>query len=448
MITLKIRYTVQESFKDTISNYQRQYNNLLHLFYNRLKEGISETACKHLEFNNLELMNSWFRQSCVKDASYLIKDSKDEVILFGGKKLFEQRFRKNISKEDFKEKKLVPFTSTGEGRCKGNRLFRLVESLDRVIFQPKSGTKISLNLIGVGKNRVSILRKLYRHQLSCDLPITYKLDKQYVYISFDEIILQEELVKPIENRVMSIDMNPNYMGYSILDWKDSEKFEIVKTGIISLKSLNDYDKSLKDRKLPSNSNDRVYTHNKRVYETLESSKYLIKLAKHYQCECFAIEDLNMKSKDLGYGRANNKLILNNWNRNKLSSNLEKRCKILGIKFLKVIPNYSSIIGNLVYRNLQLPDPILASIEISRRCYEFNLQYIMKIKNKTKNIVLPILESLKDKVKHSLEEVKCFIDFENWQELFSLLKKSKLKYRFPFDEKVFESKTLKLVNQFY
>jgi len=30
----------------------------------------------------------------------------------------------------------------------------------------------------------------------------------------------------------------------------------------------------------------------------------------------------------------------------------------------------------------------------------------------------------------------------------LLKKSKVKYRFPFDEKVFQTKTLKLINQFY
>jgi len=448
MLTLKIKYSVQDCFKDTISDYQRQYNNLLHLFYNRLKEGISETACKHLSFNNLELMNSWLRQSCVKDTSYLIKDFKDDAILFGGKKLFEKRFRKNISKEEFKEKRLVPFMSAGDSKRKGNRLFRLVESLDRVIFQPKANLKISLTLIGVGKNRIKILKKLYQHQLACDLPITYKLDKQYIYITFDEVILQEKLVKPTENRIMSIDMNPNYIGYSILDWKDSEKFEVVKTGIISLKNLNDYDKSLKDKKLPATDSERIYTYNKRVYETLESSKYLIKLAEHYKCECFAIEDLNMKSKDLGYGRVNNKLILNNWNRNKLASNLEKRCNILGIKFLKVIPNYSSIIGNLVYRDLQLPDPILASIEISRRCYEFNLQYVKKIKTKTKNIVLPILESLKDKVKHSLEEVKCFIDFENWQQLFSLLKKSKLKYRFPFKEKVFQTKTLRFVNQFY
>ena len=49
MITLKIKYIAEkESDKQIISEYQKQYNNLLHLFYNRLKEGVSETKCKHL----------------------------------------------------------------------------------------------------------------------------------------------------------------------------------------------------------------------------------------------------------------------------------------------------------------------------------------------------------------------------------------------------------------
>ena len=61
-----------------------------------------------------------------------------------------------------------------------------------------------------------------------------------------------------------------------------------------------------------------------------------------------------------------------------------------IKFLKVIPSYSSFIGNFLYRGLNLPDPILASIELGRRGYEFNSQYIEKTKEKSKTIVQPSL----------------------------------------------------------
>lgn len=447
MITLKIKYAVEnESDSLIIVDYQKQYNNLLHLFYNRLKDGVSETECKHLEYNNLDLMKSWFRQSCVKDASYLLKD-REGTVLFGGKFLFKQLLRKNITKEEFKEKRLVPLCSIGEGKSYGNRLFRLQNDCYSIIFSPVSKEKIKLNLIGIGK-RIKFLQKLYFHQQLKDTPITYKLDKEYVYISFDETILQEKIVKPISNRIFSIDMNPNYVGWSVLNWKSSGEFDIVDSGVISLKSINDIEQKYMKMKLPSSSKKRKYLNNKRQHETLEISKFLVDIAKHYSCECFSIEDLSIKSKDSKQGKKFNKLVNNNWNRNKLVNNLRKRCNIYGIKFVGVQPQYSSVIGNLVYRELSLPDMVLSSIEISRRCYEFNLQYILKVKEKTKNVIFPTLtKSLLDKVKHSLEEVKCFVDFVDWKQITSELKKSKLRYRFPLDERVFQSKTLRFVNVF-
>ena len=446
MITLKIKYIAKdESDNLVIVDYQRQYNNLLHLFYNRLKDGVSETKCKHLQYNNLDLMKSWFRQSCVKDASFLLKN--EETVLFGGKHLFEQRLRHNISKEEFKERRLVPLCSIGDKNYRGNRFFRLSEDCYSITFSPISKQKIKLNLIGVG-NRIQVLQKVYIHQQLKDTPITYKLDKKFIYISFDESILQESIIKPISNRIFSIDMNPNYIGWSVVDWKSSDEFKVVNSGVVSLKNINDVEFKLKKLKLPSTSKERKYLNNKRNYETLEVSKFLIDIAKHYLCECFAIEDLSIKSKDNLQGKNFNRLVNNNWNRNKLVNNLRKRCNIYGIKFVETSPQYSSIIGNLVYRNLELPDMVLSSIEISRRCYEFNLQYIKKIKAKTKNVIFPIItESLLDKVKHSLEEVKCFVCFVNWKQIHSALKKSKLRYRFPLDERVFKTKTLRFVNVF-
>ena len=44
--------------------------------------------------------------------------------------------------------------------------------------------------------------------------------------------------------------------------------------------------------------------------------------------------------------------------------------MLNIKLLQVVPEYSLFIGNFLYRSLNLPDMILASIELSRRAYEF------------------------------------------------------------------------------
>ena len=372
---------------------------------------------------------------------------KEGTVLFGGKYLFEQRFRHNISKEEFKEHRLVPLCSIGEGRCNGNRLFRLSEDCYSIVFSPTVKNRIQLKLVGVG-NRIKVLQKVYIHQQLKDTPITYKLDKKFVYISFDESILQEKSVNSIQNRIFSIDMNPNYVGWSVVDWKSSDEFKIVNSGVVSLKNINDVEYNIKKLKLSSASKERKHLNNKRKYETLEISKFLVNVAKHYQCECFVIEGVSIKSKDNKQGKNFNRLVNNNWNRNKFVDNLKKRCNIYGMKLVEIEPQYSSIVGNLVYRNLKLPDMVLSSIEISRRCYEFNLQYIKKIKAKTKNIIFPIMSKLLiDKVKHSLEEVKCFIDFENWKQISSELKKSKIKYRFPLDESVFQTKTLRFVNVF-
>ena len=99
----------------------------------------------------------------------------------------------------------------------------------------------------------------------------------------------------------------------------------------------------------------------------------------------------------------------------------------------MIASYSSIFGNLVYRKLQLPDMILASIEIGRRAYEFSNQYIKKISKIKKNIVIPDLELVKDEIINSLEEIGSPSQFGDLKELCSLVRKTKQKYRFSLDQ---------------
>lgn len=130
----------------------------------------------------------------------------------------------------------------------------------------------------------------------------------------------------------------------------------------------------------------AYFNNKRNHEIIEVAKDICSIAKYFQCNLVVIEDLNMKSQDRSKGKKLNRLCNSFFIRNAFVNNLSKRCNIDGIRFLKVIPSYSSFIGNFLYRGLTLPDPILASIELGRRGYEFNAQYIEKSKEKSKTIV--------------------------------------------------------------
>ena len=408
----------------------KQYSSCQHYVYNRIQEGLSQKQIKQniKSLNNINLLDSWFIQCSFYDIP-----NKDKVI-FGGKKNFFQRIKGKISKEEYKLKRLSSLYSIGEivnKSVKANRKFHIEQDLTSIIFKPNKQTKLQLNLIGVG-NRLNILKKLYLKQEQHQIKIAYKLDLEYIYICFEETDIVNIEYQVISNRVMSIDMNPNYIGWSIIDWKSESDFNIIKSDVISIKKLNDYDQSLKDKGLSSESKERKYISNKRNYETLQISKNLINKAIYYKCQIFSIEDLNIKSGDCNKGRKFNKLVNNNWCRNKLINNLVKRCNIFGIKLLQVKPEYSSFIGNFLFRTLNLPDPILASIEISRRGYEFYNQYITKVKEIKKNIIQPKIDQFRNLWIKSLEEFDLKDNWLDFKQLYLYFKKSKLKYRLSID----------------
>ena len=189
----------------------------------------------------------------------------------------------------------------------------------------------------------------------------------------------------------------------------------------------------------------IYFNNKRNHEMIEVAKDLMNIAKTCQCHLVVIEDLNIKGNDRSKGKKLNRLCNSFFIRNAFINNLNKRCNMDDIKFLKVIPSYSSFIGNFLYRGLNLPDPILASIELGRRGYEFNTQYIEKSKEKSKTIVQPSLKKFDDLIHKSLEEFGIKESFKDLIDLYYLFKKDpKMMYRVPFakDSKWSKLKTKK------
>lgn len=434
MQTIKLKYQTSDKNLKIILDFQRQYSSCLHYLYNRFKDNPSitekELRSYQKDLNNIDLIKSYLFQCIIKEAKLLASDCKS--IIFGGKKLFFKRMKNLISKDEFKIKRLNPIYIIGEKLKHSNRFVQINSDLNSIMFKPSKDYHIELQLIGV-KNRKDILEKLYFCQLNNLIPITYKINHEYIYISFDETILASNDYMPVKNRVFAIDLNPNYIGWSITDWKSSSDFDIVRSGVYSIKDLNDYDFSLNKQGLASNSKQRRYVSNKRRHESFQISKNLINIARYYRCELFGIEDLNIKSSNKEKGSRFNKLCNNIWNRNALINNLSKRCNVFGIKMIKVKANYSSFIGNLLFRNLNMPDIVLASIEIGRRAFEFNLQYIKKEKEIQHNIIQPKISDFKDLVSKSLEEFGVKEKFESLIDLYYVFKNSKLKYRVPLGE---------------
>ena len=273
-----------------------------------------------------------------------------------------------------------------------------------------------MQLTGIGRNRAKILRRLTELANQKKVTITYNLSSEYVWISYDEKTVTNIETPKIKNRVFAIDMNPNYIGWSIVDWKSSSNFIIVKEGIISIKELNDY-----DNKQKIDSTRRKHISNIRHHAILEICKNLVDTAAYYRCDKFILEDLKFKT-NCSYSKFN-RLTRNQWCRDLLENNITKRCNIYNINVIKVKPEYSSFVGNFLFKQVSnMPDMVLASIEIGRRGYEFSSQYIDKTKHKKKNIVFPNISDFSDLYTKSLEEFSIKEKLDSLLALYSYTKK--------------------------
>lgn len=395
MITIKKQHNIELN-----EVFIKQYSSVVRYSYNRIiKDGITkqselEHIVKSKMLNISELDASWIK-CAIKKSTELHRDKK---LYFGGKKNFFRCKYKKISGLD-KSFLLEMRGSTSDNN--GNRKSELnIIDNNELIFKPKKGIKqlIKLNL---SKNEYKLLSKL---ELLCKEGKGYfnvKLDKTYVYISFDENKLKEERKSQIKNRILGIDLNPNYIGFSIQDFKNKQT--LVYKGIIDFTELN---------KLSTN---------KKKFEIFEVVKHIVKQCIHYQVDTVSIEDLNISSMNYSQGKRYNKLLNNDWIRNSLVDNLTKWLNINNIKIIKVNPFYTSFIGQI--KNERDYDSVAASIEIGYRGYMNNKGF--NIKEYVNNYLSGLVTT---RWKEMLPDINTFMDLYTH---FKIKKKSKNSYRFLF-----------------
>ena len=94
------------------------------------------------------------------------------------------------------------------------------------------------------------------------------MDLEYIYIIFEETDIYNYETKFIKNRVLSLDLNPNYIGWFIADWTSENEFDVIKSGVYSIKKLNDKDFNLKNKGYSFESKKRKFLNNKRNFETI------------------------------------------------------------------------------------------------------------------------------------------------------------------------------------
>lgn len=414
MITIKLK--IQNEVN--IQTYQKQYNNIVRFAYNKLKTGLTQAKTEHYvknTMNNIELMDASFIKAATDSARSLNLEQK---VIFGGKKNWINYNKGLISKQEYQNNKLKPIMVRGSKLDnRGNRKFQLDIENNQVIFKPSRNVKINISLPKTKQD--STLLKL---QKLCELKETYftcALGKEYIYITYDEKILNDKKYLPIKKRVCSIDLNPNYIAYVI---KDNSK--IYYKEIIGLRELNKCKTS------------------KKLHEDYEICKRIIEKTKHYRCSHLIYEKLNIQSSNKGKGKLFNK-ICNTWRRNKIVNNLIKRCNIVGIVSQEIIAQYSSFIGQI--DNEKEYDSIAAALELGRRGLLYISKYYYKeninIQGKIIGIDKKLDKDLMDRWKKKLNYLE---DFDSYKALYDRIKVMKYSYRniFQFDWFCFRHKSIK------
>ena len=110
MTTLKLKL---ENEIDILKE-QKVFSNIVRLSFNRFQDGFKEKDIRSFLKDKFECWNSWFVQCGIKVGQQLFQKHKDKHIVFGGKHNLKQYLKKQISKFEFKEKRLFPITIQGE----------------------------------------------------------------------------------------------------------------------------------------------------------------------------------------------------------------------------------------------------------------------------------------------------------------------------------------------
>lgn len=425
IITIKLPYTLADSSQyELLHNILRQYNSVFRCTYN-LDDSIysttkSITAYQNNCINNISLIGSHLKNSARIDVASLkavlhAKHKDTSKVIFGGKRLFKLRCEHKISKAEFALKRLRPLYSVGEANSGCNRLFTILDSTT-IQYKHDRHNHFILKLLRSHKQFLKYVPFLIAAQSNKLAPITYKLDMEYVYISFDINACCTDLVQSynvVPNRVLSLDLNPNYIGYTVVQYNSAcTSYNIIKAGVYDLMPL--YAAQTKSSTSSDSSTSKYYVH-KRTHELRHIAIEIAKLCKHYHTELCAIEHLDIVISDKGIGRHFNRTINNIWNRNVFIAQLRKMLKLSNssTKLLEVPAAYSSVIGNIVFRQTRLPDMCLAALEIGRRGFMYYVNYKKKQTfdnddNQSCSILFPHVGSMPATALHdiaiSLEEI--------------------------------------------
>ena len=403
MKTISFKIETNEQLQKVISEDSRICSSIYRFAFNRFQDHLTSSQNYNVIAKTFKDVNCHLRNSALRAANGLYKLNKDKKVYFGKFLKFQRGL---ISKDKLKDSRNIGIISDGEFNQKGNRLFKIEVENNKFIYKRACKEHYDLKIVEkLSDKRRNILSKLEVLMSEKKIPVTIRLKKDHIYLSYDETVVEKEkqFKYLFKNRVLGIDLNPNYFGISIIEFNHKDKYKVIHKEVIDLNKLQKQSK------------------NKIHHELYEINHHILKLCKTWKVSKIAIEDLKFKKSDKFWSKDLNRLCRNKFRYSFVKSHLTTLCNIYGVELIEVNTAYSSIIGNFVHGSDTCPDMIAASIEIARRSYKkfekgwFQSDFISKSR---------LQQVLGNQWKKELE-----LGYGCWKGLAGIIKKSKLKYRF-------------------
>ena len=387
----------------------KSFSSMVHIAFNRFQDGFSEKQINEY-LKQRFYFNCWFLHSAIKEAHSLFKVYNLKKVIFGGRYNLIRYLKGLITKEEFKHNRLMPFCSIGEYQFGGNRLIDFDLTNNHIFYKPSRGIRKEIQFNLVKKKLAKELAIVQELANQKKMPITVKFTDKYLYITYDESLVYNEAYKNLKaNRVLGIDMNPNYIGVSVIEFNKDVSFKVLHKEVFDLSALTNHSGTSSEHKKSK------YLTNKLKHETIAIAHKISGLVDYWKCAKLSIENISIKSNKVSYKPDTNRLCNNKRERNLFVNKLKMLANIHKFEVVEVNPAYSSVVGNFAYGNENTPDMVASSIEIARRAY----------KKFEKGWFYPKFD-----ISHINEQWKqTLCGVKSWKDLSLKVKEAKLKYRF-------------------
>ena len=407
MKTISFKFkTDTKELQRTISEDSRVCSSMRRFAFNRFQEGKSNKEVYAKLSEKFSSANSHLRNSAVRSASSLYALNKDKKIYFGKFKKFVKGL---ITKDELKESRNTGVLSEGGAIDHGNRLFEIDVENNKIVWKRFRKEHYDLKISEkLSEKRKNILSRLQLMMSEKKIPVTVRVKNNMIYLTYDESIVEAEkrFKNLFQNRILGIDLNPNYFGISIIGFDKKDNYKILHKECIDLSKLQEQ------------------SANKIKFELYEINHHILKLCKQWHCKKLSVEDLKFDSKKKFWNKDLNRLCKNQFRFAIIKSHLTTLCNAFGVELVEVNAAYSSIEGNFRHGSEKCPDMIAASIEIARRAYhKFQKGWFYPTFVKKERLQQVLGNQWKEELG---------LGCNCWKELAGRIKESKLKYRFPLN----------------